>query len=387
MGELPTLDMGDMHGGFTLLGIAGFIDPPRPEVKNAIAECRRAGIDVKMITGDHALTALAIARELRLETGHGALTGGEIDALSDAELRARAPHVDVVARAAPEHKLRLVEALQAEGNVVAMTGDGVNDAPALKRADIGIAMGIKGTEAAKEAARIVLADDDFVSIAAAVREGRTIYENIRKVIAWTLPTNGGELLVIIAAILFGVVLPISPVQILWVNMVTAVALGLTLAFEPAEPSVMQRPPRRRGAALLDAEMVWRVAFVSVLMAAASFGVYFWSVDRGSGVEYARTLVVNAIVVMEIAYLFSVRYLHLTSFTWSGIFGTRAVLIGVALTVLCQLTFTYAPPLQALFDTRPVAVADGAVVIGLGVALLLVLEVEKLVRRAILAKAR
>ncbi len=381
-GEASTLGMEDMRGGFTLLGIAGFIDPPRPEVIDAIAECRRAGVDVKMITGDHALTALAIARELGLGTGQGALTGAEIDGLTDADLRARAPRVDVVARAAPEHKLRLVEALQAEANVVAMTGDGVNDAPALKRADVGIAMGIKGTEAAKEAARIVLADDNFVSIAAAVREGRTIYDNVRKVIAWTLPTNGGELLVIIAAILFGFVLPISPVQILWVNMVTAVALGLTLAFEPSEPTVMQRPPRRRDASLLDAEMVWRVTLVSVLMAAASFGVFFWSIDRGLGVEYARTLVVNAIVVMEIAYLFSVRYLHLSSFTWAGLLGTPAVLIGVASTVLCQLAFTYAPPLQALFATRPVALADGAVVIGVGAALLLILEAEKLARRAL-----
>jgi magnesium-transporting ATPase (P-type) len=380
VGGQSTLGMEDMGGGFTFLGIAGFIDPPRPEVIDALAECRRAGIDVKMITGDHALTALAIGRQLGLGTEGGALTGAEIDGLDDAALRARARDVDVVARAAPEHKLRLVEALQAEGNVVAMTGDGVNDAPALKRADVGVAMAIKGTEAAKEAARIVLADDNFVSIAAAVREGRTIYDNVRKVIAWTLPTNGGESLVIVGAILLGLVLPMSPVQILWINMVTAVALGLTLAFEPAEPAIMQRPPRRRDASLLDAELVWRIVFVSVLMAAAAFGVFHWALGRGLGVEYARTLVVNTIVVMEIFYLFSVRYLHLTSLTWTGVLGTPAVLGGVALTLLLQAAFTYAPPLRLLFETRPVAIEDMAVVVLIGVALLIVLEAEKWLRR-------
>lgn len=382
VGAQETLGMEDMAGGFTLLGVAGFIDPPRPEVIDAVAECRRAGIDVKMITGDHALTGLAIARQLGLGTAEGALSGTEIDRLDDAELRRRAPSVAVVARAAPEHKLRLVEALQAEGNVVAMTGDGVNDAPALRRADVGVAMGIKGTEAAKEAARVVLADDNFVSIAAAVREGRTIHDNVRKVIAWTLPTNGGESLVIIGAILLGVVLPMTPVQVLWINMVTAVALGLTLAFEPPEPGVMRRPPRRPGASLLDAEMVWRVVLVSALMAVASFTLFHWALGQGHELAYARTLVVDAIVVMEIFYLFSVRYLHLTSLTRVGVLGTRAVLAGVGLTVLLQLVFTYAPPLQAVFDTRPVSVIDGAIVIGIGFGLLLLLEVEKLVRRAI-----
>ena len=380
VGDQATLCLEDMEAGFTLLGIAGFIDPPRPEVIDAIADCRRAGIAVKMITGDHALTALAIARQLGMEAEGGALTGAEIDGLDDAGLRRRAQEVDVVARAAPEHKLRLVEALQAEGEVVAMTGDGVNDAPALKRANVGVAMGVKGTEAAKEAARVVLADDNFVSIAAAVREGRTIYDNVRKVIAWTLPTNGGESLVIVGAILLGLVLPMSPVQILWINMVTAVALGLTLAFEPAEPGVMQRPPRRKGASLLDAELVWRVVFVSILISVAAFGVFFWARARGLDVAYARTLVVNAIVVMEIFYLFSVRYLHLTSLTWTGVVGTPAVLAGVSLTALLQLAFTYAPPLQALFDTRSVSATDGAVILLIGAALLAVLEAEKRLRR-------
>ncbi len=368
-------------GGLTLLGIAGFIDPARPEAIAAAADCRRAGIQVKMITGDHALTALAVADELGLDTRGGALTGREIEAADDATLRRMAQRTSVFARATPAHKLRLVEALQADGHVVAMTGDGVNDAPALKRADVGIAMGIKGTDAAKQAARVVLADDNFASIVAAVREGRTIHDNIRKVIAWNLPTNGGEALVIILAILIGLPLPITPIQILWVNMVTAVALGLTLAFEPPEPGVMQRPPRRPGAALLDGEMIWRVALVSGLFGLAVFGLSAWVSGRGESLAYARTLAVDLLVAMEIFYLFSVRYLHMTSVSRSGLLGTRAVWLGLALAVAAQLLFTFAPPLQALFDTRPVSLADLAVVLGIGLALLVVLETEKLLRRS------
>ncbi|MEW5420563.1 cation-transporting P-type ATPase [Amorphus sp. 3PC139-8] len=362
--------------GLCLLGLVGLIDPPRAEAIAAIAECRAAGIGVKMITGDHAATARAIAVQLGLADDPRAVTGRDLDGLDDAAFAENARETTVFARVSPEHKLRLVEALQADGSVIAMTGDGVNDAPALKRADVGVAMGNNGTEAAKEASEMVLADDNFASIVAAVREGRTVYDNLLKVIAWTLPTNGGEAMTIILAILFGLTLPVTPVQILWINMITAVALGLTLAFEPTEPGAMSRPARPPGQQLISGRLLWRILFVSGLMVTGSFGVYAWATARGLDVATARTMVVNTLVVMEIFYLFSVRYVHGPSLTFEGVLGTRAVLSGVAIVIVAQLAFTYLAPFQAIFDSRPLDLADGAVIIGAGVALLVIVEVEK-----------
>ena len=373
------VDMADVKD-LTLLGVLGMIDPPRESAKEAVRECRSAGIAVKMITGDHAATAAAIARELALADTIRVTSGHELDGLNDAQLIDVARASTVFARTSPEHKLRLVQALQADRSVIAMTGDGVNDAPALKRADIGVAMGITGTAAAKEAAGMVLADDNFATIVAAVKEGRTVYENLRKVIAWTLPTNGVQAIVIVAAILLGLSLPVTPVQILWVNLVTAVALGLTLAFEPPEPTLMQRKPRSPDEQLLQPYLLWRVALVSVLFALGCFGMFEWSLRRGDSVELARTIVINALVIMEIFYLFSVRYTQGTSLSLRGVLGTPAVLLGVAGVTLVQLLFTYTPPMQALFDSRPVDLAAGLLAIGLGVALLLLLEVEKLLIR-------
>jgi magnesium-transporting ATPase (P-type) len=366
----------DVESGLCLLGLVGLMDPPRPEAVAAVAECRAAGIQVKMITGDHVATARAIARQLGLADDPKAVTGQDLDSFEGERFDRNAREATVFARTSPEHKLRLVESLQSDGSIVAMTGDGVNDAPALKRADVGVAMGGKGTEAAKEASEMVLADDNFASIVAAVREGRTVYDNLTKVIAWTLPTNGGESFTIILAILFGLTLPVTPVQILWINMVTAVALGLTLAFEPAEPNVMRRPARVARQPLLSPRLIWRILIVSALMVAGTFGIYAWAIGRGLPLETARTLVVNTLVVMEIFYLFSVRFVHGTSLTWRGVLGTPAVLIGVSIVIVAQFAFTYLPPLQAVFGSRPVSLLDGLAIVGVGVALLLIVEVEK-----------
>ncbi|MDF3011146.1 MAG: cation transport ATPase [Burkholderiales bacterium] len=377
--EKERLELADA-ANVEFLGLVGFIDPPRAEALEAIAQCHDAGIAVKMITGDHAATAAAIARQLGLAADPLAVTGADIEALDDGAFAQRVHETAVFARASPEHKLRIVRALQARGAVVAMTGDGVNDAPSLKQADVGVAMGIKGTEAAKEAAEMVLLDDNFASIVNAVHEGRTVYDNIRKVVSWTLPTNGGEALTVVAALVFGFLLPMSAAQILWINLVTSVTLGLALAFEPAEPGVMRRPPRSPDAPLLSRFLVWRVVLVSIVFAAVSLGVFFLALERGRDLETARTLVVNTLVVLEIFYLFNVRYLGMTSITLRGVLGTPAVLYALAAVVVAQLAFTYLPLMQGWFATRPVALADGVLIIACGVALLALFEGEKLLLR-------
>ncbi len=373
------LDVRDVESDLTMLGLFGLIDPPREEAVAAVAECRAAGIRVKMITGDHVITARAIASQLGFTNVSEALTGPEIEVLSDHELAERVSRIDVFARASPEHKLRLVQALQARGAVVAMTGDGVNDAPALKRADVGVAMGIKGTEAAKEAAQVVLADDNFASIANAVREGRTVYDNLKKTISFLLPVNGGESLSIVVAILIGATLPITPLQILWVNMVSSLCLALALAFEPTEPDAMSRPPRSPAEPILSGLVVWRVVLVSVLFLAGIFGMFKWALSQGADVEKARTLAVNTLVAMEVFYLFSVRFLRTPSLTPMGILGTPVVLVSVAAVVALQLLFTYAPFMERFFETRPISIAEGWPAIAAGILVFAILEVEKAIR--------
>ena len=380
------LEFGHVENGLTFLGLFGLIDPPRDEAIAAVAECQAAGIQVKMITGDHAGTAKAIAAQLGLENPAAVLTGHDINALGDEALRLRVQDTSVFARTSPEHKLRLVMALQAEGAVVAMTGDGVNDAPALKRADVGVAMGRSGSEAAKEASEMVLADDNFATIAEAVRAGRTVYDNLKKAILFILPTNGGEAFVLIAAILLGATLPITPVQILWVNMVTAVTLALALAFEPAEPDVMHRPPRAAGEAILSGFLIWRVFFVSTLFLGALFGLFALAQSQGASIEEARTVVVNTLVVLEIFYLFSVRYLKAASITWRGMLGTPAVLIAVGAVTALQIVFTYLPLVGSFFDTRPLSLTQGAEIIAVGLVVFLILETEKWIQ-AMLARRR
>ena len=370
----------DVDGDLELLGLVGLIDPPREEAREAVAACRRAGIDVKMITGDHAVTAEAIARDLGLPRPETALTGPDLDAIADADLPDHVHRTSVFARTSPEHKLRLVTAFQARGGVVAMTGDGVNDAPALKRADVGVAMGKKGSEATRQAAEIVLADDHFATIVAAVREGRTVYDNLKKFIGWTLPTNGGQAFAIVAAIAAGLALPITAVQILWVNMITAVGLGLTLAFEPTEPRTMLRPPRPSSEPLLSGLLLWRVGFVSALFVAGAFGTYFWALDQGRSVDTARTMVVNAIVAMQIAYLFSARFAHASAVTLAGLKATRAVWIGVVTVALAQVVFTTTPWMQHLFATTTLVPFDLVPVAAAGAMVFVLSEAEKAAQR-------
>jgi magnesium-transporting ATPase (P-type) len=377
--DQTVLEFDDVEGRLTLIGLVGIIDPPRPEAIKAVADCHGAGIRVKMITGDHAGTASAIARQVGLKRPDQVLTGADLDEMDDAALTAAVLKADVFARTSPEHKLRLVMALQSHGLTVAMTGDGVNDAPALKRADAGIAMGQKGSEAAREAADLVLADDNFASIAAAVREGRTVYDNIKKVISWTLPTSTGEAMTIVVALLLGMALPITPVQILWVNLITAVTLGIALAFEPTEENTMRRPPRARNEPLLGGALVWHIVLVSTLFLGGVFGMYTYATHEGYPVELARTIAMNTLVVMEIFHLFFIRNIYGTSLTWKAVRGTRMVWTTVIIVTVAQFAITYAPPLQAVFKTRAVALTDGLLILAVGVALFAIIEIEKQLR--------
>ncbi|UNG20392.1 cation-transporting P-type ATPase [Stutzerimonas zhaodongensis] len=374
------LEHADVANGLTLLGLVAIIDPPREEAIRAVAECRAAGIRVVMITGDHGVTASAIARQLGMGDDIKAITGPELERMDETAMRQAVAEARVFARASPEHKLRLVRALQANGEVVAMTGDGVNDAPALKQADVGVAMGMKGTEAAKQAGAIVLADDNFASIAHAVEEGRTVYDNLRKTVTFLLPINGGESLSLLLAVLLGIALPITPVQVLWVNMVSSVALAMVLAFEPTEADVMQRPPRRPDEPMLSRFVIWRIFFVSALFLAGIFGMFEWMRAQGATVEAARTVAVNTLVCMEVFYLFSVRYLKAPSFTAEGVKGTPRVLMAVFGVFLLQLMFTYAPFMQSLFASEALSLTTGMFVVLAGVAVLVILEIEKALLR-------
>ena len=377
--EHVTLNNSDLEGQVTLIGLVGLIDPPRREAITAVAECHEAGIRVKMITGDHAGTARAIGHQIGLKNTDRVLTGADLENMDDAQLAAVVVDTDIFARTSPEHKLRLVMALQSHGLTVAMTGDGVNDAPALKRADAGIAMGQKGSEAAKEASELVLADDNFASIAAAVREGRTVYDNIKKVISWTLPTNAGESLTIIVALFLGMALPITAVQILWVNLITAITLGLALAFEPTEENTMRRPPRPRNAPILTGELIWHVALVSGLFVFAVFGTYTYGIDKGYAPDLARTMAVNMLVVLEIFHLFFIRNIYGTSLTWKAVRGTRVVWITVIAVTMAQFAVTYLPPLQKVFSTQAVPFLDGVLIITVGTVFFAIIEVEKQLR--------
>ena len=388
--DQDSLVLEDLERDLVLVGLVGIIDPPRPEAIQAIATCRQAGIRVKMITGDHAGTALAIGREMGIidpdDTSAQAVTGTELEAASDEDLQVLVARHDIFARTSPEHKLRLVQALQANGEVVAMTGDGVNDAPALKRADVGVAMGIKGTEATKEAAEIVLADDNFASIERAVEEGRTIYDNLQKSILFMLPTNGAQALVILVAILFGLTLPLSPVQILWVNMVTAVTLSLALAFEPPEPGVMQRPPRRPGAGILGGYQLWRITFVSLLIGMATLGVFQLVEAEGIPLPVAQTMAVNTLAFGQLFFLFNSRFLRDSSLRPRYWFTNWTIWLAAGLLVVLQVFFVYSPLLNLWFHSAPLLPLDWLLPVVLGLGVFFLVEIEKAVAR-LLSKPR
>ncbi len=379
--EAASITHDDVASGLSFLGLQGMIDPPRPEAINAVAACKTAGIQVKMITGDHATTAAAVAAQIGLQgrtEDDGTLvvvTGQALEKIPDDRLPQTVEQTAVFARVAPEQKLRLVKALQRLDRIVAMTGDGVNDAPALKQADIGVAMGITGTDVAKDAADMVLTDDNFASIEAAVEEGRGVFDNLTKFIVWTLPTNLGEALVILAAVLLGTTLPILPVQILWINMTTAVLLGIWLTFEPKEPDIMKRPPRDPKQSLLTQPLVVRMVLVGVVMLVGAFGLFRMTLAAGASEEYARTVAVNVFVLVETFYLFNCRSLR-RSLLGCRLWDNPYTVGGAVAMVLLQLLFTYAPFMNAAFHSAPISLADWGNVLAVAAAASVIVEIEK-----------
>jgi magnesium-transporting ATPase (P-type) len=371
----------DLPKTLILLGLVGLMDPPRKEAIEAVKECHGGGIRVTMITGDHKITAAAIAKMLGIGDGTTAVAGAEVEAMTDATLQDRVRDVDVFARASPEHKLRLVKAIQANGQIVAMTGDEVNDAPALKKADIGVAMGIKGTEVTKEAAGMILADDNFASISAAVKEGRTVYNNIEKAMLFLLPTNVAQGAVIAVAILFVFTLPITAPQVLWVNMVTSVALGLVISFEPHETDVMLRPPRAVDRPIVTRFGIWRILFVGAALVIYTLAAFFWMKAEGAEDAMARTAAINAITLGQVFYLLNSRYLLDSSLSLGAHSGNPYLWYGVGAVVVLQLLFTYAPPFHAIFGNESLPLWVWPWLVGGGILFFLVVELEKFAIRS------
>ncbi len=380
--EMSELTEEEVEHDLVFVGLYGLIDPAREEAIESVSICHEAGIGVKMITGDHAKTAASIARTLGIEDGdQEVLTGRDIEEISDDDLPARIADINVFARSSPEHKLRLVKALQSTGQIVAMTGDGVNDAPALKRADIGIAMGQEGTEVAREASAMVLADDNFASIERAVEEGRVVYDNFRKSILFLLPTNFAQGFIIALAVMLGFVLPVTPVQILWINMVTAVTLGVAFAWEKAEGDLMTRAPNPPDEPLLTPFVLWRTVFVGMLLLiGAGLLFYLEQQNPDTPVELARTLAVNALVIGQVFYLLNTRSFSEPACTLSGLTGNKVVLLAIAAIIGLQLLLTYAPFMNALFSTVALDLRGWGLCILIGIAVFALVEAEKMLQR-------
>ncbi len=386
--------------GFAFVGLVGMIDPPRPEALAAIQACHRAGIVVKMITGDHQATALAIGTDLHLVGNGAAVSGVELADMDDDILQQTVRTTNIFARVAPEHKLRLVRALQLDNHIVAMTGDGVNDAPSLKQANIGVAMGITGTAVSKESADIVLADDNFASISAAVEEGRRVYDNLVKSLAFLLPTNLGLALILIYGIMFFpfdpvtkvLLLPMLPTQLLWINLVAAVALALPLAFEVKEPDIMHRPPRRPEAPLFSGFVVFRVVLVSVLMTAGT--IFLFNMEYQNGIAgglsetlalaKAQTMAVTFVILFQIFYMIHCRSLQ-DNLLKIGFFSNPTVFWGIGVVLALQALFIYSPLMQRVFRTAPLSPLDMGLAVAAGFIIFPVISLEKKVRSLTLRK--
>lgn len=382
-----------VKSGFEFLGLQALIDPPREEVKNAIAECHRAGITVKMITGDHQTTAAAIGKYLGIINEHGSLPGSHLESLSDTALEETSLKVNVFARVAPEHKLKLIAGLQKNGEVVAMTGDGVNDAPALKKADIGVAMGITGTAVSKDASDIVLTDDNFATIVSAVEEGRRVYDNLIKSLAFVLPTNVGEALILLVAVAFfpifnGVpLLPMSPVQILWINLVATISLALPLAFEAKERNIMNRPPRRPNEPLLNPFVLFRTILIALIITAVGIGLFLQTfttvvqsqTENAVALKTAQTMAVTSIVFLQIFYMLNCRSLRESIFE-IGIFSNPSVLIGIGILLILQISYVYVPFMNDLFGSHPLSLNSWIESALFGAVVLPIITIEKMIRK-------
>ncbi|MGV2811024.1 cation-transporting P-type ATPase [Enterobacter cancerogenus] len=369
------LDHADLQDGVILLGIAGMMDPPRPEAITAIADCLQAGIRVKMITGDHPQTAMSIGQMLGIGNAASAITGRELEAMDDPQLSEAAQKYDIFARTSPEDKFRLVQALQSRQEVVGMTGDGVNDAPALKRADVGIAMGIKGTEVTKEAADMVLTDDNFATIARAVHEGRRVYDNLKKTILFIIPSNIAQALLIIIALLAGNLIPLTPVLILWMNMATSVTLSFGLAFEAGERDIMNRPPRKSNLHVMDGFAIWRVVFVGLMIAISAFVLEAWLQPRGYSPEFIRTVLLQMLVTAQWFYMLNCRVTDGFSLS-KGLLANKGIWIVSAVLLILQLLIIYAPFMQMLFGTEALPFRYWVITFLIGFAMFLIVEVEK-----------
>lgn len=361
--------------GLIFLGIAGMMDPPRPEAIAAIGACQQAGIRVKMITGDHPQTAMSIGGMLGIHNSTHAVTGYELEQMDEAELAEAAVTYDIFARTSPEHKLRLVKALQEKGEIVGMTGDGVNDAPALKQADVGIAMGIKGTEVTKEAADMVLTDDNFATIASAVQEGRRVYDNLKKTILFIMPTNLAQGLLIIVALLAGNLIPLTPVLILWMNMATSATLSFGLAFEAGERNIMRRPPRQSNENVMDGFAIWRVGFVGTLIAACAFMLEAWLQPRGHSPEFIRTILLQTLVTAQWVYMLNCRVSDGFSLG-RGLLMNKGIWLVSGILLLLQLAIIYVPFLQMLFGTEALPLRYWGITFAIGIALFFIVEIEK-----------